>query len=115
MNRDDLPPEDGKRRRKAPRAKGADHPKRQPKGDYEVGYCRPPVSTRFPPNHSGNKAGPSAKARRRRATEPQGIAQMLLSDAFTTVTTLENGRSEMQNESQASMGDSTATELKREG
>src|SRR3546814_1780199 len=94
MNRDDLPPEDGKRRRKAPRAKGADHPKRQPKGDYEVGYCRPPVSTRFPPNHSGNKAGSSAKARRRRATEPQGIAQMLLREAFKTVPLRENGRIE---------------------
>jgi hypothetical protein len=36
--------------------------------DYEVGYCRPPVDTRYPPDTSGNPGGrpPKAKAKRRR-------------------------------------------------
>ena len=31
--------------------------KRQPTGDYGVGYCRPPASTRFKKGHSGNPRG----------------------------------------------------------
>lgn len=32
-------------------------PRRQPTGDYGVGYCRPPESTRFKKGQSGNSAG----------------------------------------------------------
>jgi len=31
--------------------------KRQPKGEYEVGYCRPPAQHRFRPGQSGNPSG----------------------------------------------------------
>jgi hypothetical protein len=31
--------------------------KRQPTGDYEVGYCRPPAQHRFRPGQSGNPTG----------------------------------------------------------
>jgi hypothetical protein len=31
--------------------------KRQPKGDYRVGYCRPPAQHRFQPGKSGNPTG----------------------------------------------------------
>jgi hypothetical protein len=31
--------------------------KRQPTGDYEVGYCRPPAQHRFAPGQSGNPSG----------------------------------------------------------
>src|SRR5262249_20917254 len=31
--------------------------KRQPTGDYGVGYCRPPESTRFKKGESGNRKG----------------------------------------------------------
>ncbi|MFM2257093.1 MAG: hypothetical protein RIQ28_940, partial [Pseudomonadota bacterium] len=30
-------------------------------GDYEVGYCKPPVATRFKPGQSGNPAGAKRK------------------------------------------------------
>jgi Family of unknown function (DUF5681) len=46
-------------------------PKQQPRGDYEVGYARPPVSTRFQPGKSGNPRGrspaPSSETRVREA------------------------------------------------
>jgi len=32
-------------------------PKKAPKGDYAVGYARPPKATQFPPGQSGNPAG----------------------------------------------------------
>lgn len=35
---------------------------------YEVGYCRPPVSTRFQPGQSGNRRG-RAKGKRNLATD----------------------------------------------
>jgi hypothetical protein len=31
--------------------------KRQPTGDYEIGYCRPPAQHRFRPGQSGNPTG----------------------------------------------------------
>jgi Family of unknown function (DUF5681) len=31
--------------------------KRQPSGDYEIGYCRPPAQHRFRPGQSGNPTG----------------------------------------------------------
>jgi len=48
-------------------------PKQQPRGDYEVGYARPPVSTRFQPGKSGNPRGrspaPSSETKVREACE----------------------------------------------
>jgi hypothetical protein len=35
----------------------SDKPKREPTGDYETGYCRPPKNTRFKPGQSGNPTG----------------------------------------------------------
>jgi hypothetical protein len=35
----------------------ANKPKRVPKGDYPVGFARPPKWTQFPPGHSGNPTG----------------------------------------------------------
>jgi len=32
-------------------------PKKAPKGDYAVGYARPPKHTQFPPGQSGNPEG----------------------------------------------------------
>lgn len=40
-----------------PNGKPAKRGKKVPKGDYEVGYCRPPVHTRFPPGVSGYPKG----------------------------------------------------------
>lgn len=36
---------------------GQDRPKCEPKGDYDVGYCRPPVSGQFKSGQSGNPDG----------------------------------------------------------
>lgn len=38
-------------------------------GDYEVGYCKPPVATRFKPGQSGNPSG------RRRKKEPATLSE----------------------------------------
>jgi uncharacterized protein DUF5681 len=35
----------------------AKKPKRQPTGDYPIGYCRPPADHRFRPGQSGNPTG----------------------------------------------------------
>lgn len=43
-----------KKDKKTKRAKKADRLKKQPTGDYETGYCRPPVEHRF----DGSRAGP---------------------------------------------------------
>ena len=44
--------------------KSTDRPdKKQPKGDYEVGYCKPPVAHQF---KHGNKANPKGAERDRR-------------------------------------------------
>ena len=32
-------------------------PKKAPKGDYAVGYARPPKATQFQPGQSGNSSG----------------------------------------------------------
>jgi Family of unknown function (DUF5681) len=32
-------------------------PKKTPKGDYAIGYARPPKENQFHPGHSGNRAG----------------------------------------------------------
>lgn len=35
----------------------SDERKRQPTGNYEVGFCRPPLHTRYAKGHSGNTRG----------------------------------------------------------
>jgi hypothetical protein len=37
--------------------------KSEPKGDYEIGYCRPPKATQFQPGQSGNPKGPGKPPR----------------------------------------------------
>ncbi len=44
------------------------------KGDYEVGYCKPPVATRFKPGQSGNPKGAKRKARPTTLMEAYEIA-----------------------------------------
>jgi hypothetical protein len=57
---------------------------RTPKGEYEVGYGRPPQAARFQPGRSGNPAG------RRKAPKSVGV---LLQEALATrVTVQENGQ-----------------------
>jgi hypothetical protein len=54
--------------------------KRQPKGDYPVGYCRPPAEHRFRPGQSGNPTG------QRNGSQVKTIADELNEIASTTVT-----------------------------
>src|SRR5215207_8933320 len=35
----------------------------EPKGDYEIGYCRPPKATQFQRGQSGNPRGPGKRPR----------------------------------------------------
>jgi Family of unknown function (DUF5681) len=60
--------------------------KRQPTGDYEVGYCRPPAQHRFRPGQSGNPTG------QRKAGWGKTIADELKEIAATKVTIRDGGR-----------------------
>ena len=54
--------------------------KRRPKGDYQVGYCRPPAEYRFRPGQSGNPTG------ERNASRIKSAADELKELAATKVT-----------------------------
>jgi hypothetical protein len=54
--------------------------KRRPKGDYRVGYCRPPAEHRFRPGQSGNPTG------ERNASRVKSPADELKELAATKVT-----------------------------
>ncbi len=53
-------------------------------GDYEVGYGRPPVASRFKPGTSGNSKG--------RPRAPKSFAEALEKQLSTKVAVSENGR-----------------------
>jgi len=55
-------------------------PKRQPTGDYPIGYCRPPADHRFRPGQSGNPTG------QRSGSEVKSIADELKEIAAKKVT-----------------------------
>lgn len=69
-----------RRRRSQPQ-----EPKRQPTGDYETGYCRTPVHTRFKKGKSGNPRGP----RKRKVTIQSAFLELL---AETTTVTRDGKR-----------------------
>ena len=54
--------------------------------DYEVGYGKPPVHSRFKPGQSGNPKG-----RRTRKTEPASLLAEILKELNAVVTINENG------------------------
>ena len=54
--------------------------KRQPTGDYDVGYCRPPAQHRFRPGQSGNPSG------ERKGSQLKTVADEFNEIAATTVT-----------------------------
>ena len=58
--------------------------KRTSDGDYEVGYGRPPKSTRFKPGQSGNPRG--------RPKGAKGVATVLRERLLAKVTVTERGR-----------------------
>jgi Family of unknown function (DUF5681) len=60
--------------------------KRQPTGDYKVGYCRPPAQHRFRPGQSGNPTG------ERKAGSGKTLAEELKEVAATKVTIRDGGK-----------------------
>lgn len=61
---------------------------KQPSGDYEVGYARPPAHTRFKPGQSGNPRGRTKGAR-----DLRGVMEDALRKEFSqTVTIVEGGK-----------------------
>jgi Family of unknown function (DUF5681) len=54
-------------------------PKRQPTGDYPIGYCRPPAEHQFRPGQSGNSTG------QRKASQVKTTADELREIAATQV------------------------------
>ena len=57
--------------------------RKRPLGDYKVGYGRPPVSTRFQKGQSGNPSG------QRRGTDRRRSQELLLKEAYRSVTVRE--------------------------
>ena len=57
--------------------------------DYEVGYCKPPVATRFPPGKSGNPNG--SRARKRKPAK-QMLAASLKEALFKKQRVMINGK-----------------------
>jgi hypothetical protein len=55
------------------------------KKSYEVGYCKPPVHTRFQPNQSGNRRG--------RPRGAKGLKSEIRAELAERVTVSENGKS----------------------
>ena len=62
------------------------------KGDYEIGYGKPPKQNRFKPGQSGNPAGSSRKARvRGKRPEHLSVEDLILKHAYRDMTITENG------------------------
>lgn len=57
------------------------------KGDYEVGYGKPPKETRFKPGKSGNPAGrPKGAKNRQPALNEERLKTIILEEAYRTIT-----------------------------
>lgn len=63
------------------------------RGDYEVGYCRPPVHSRFQPGQSGNPGGRpiGTKTRKSKRCDEQ-LRELVLKEAYREVTVQDGGR-----------------------
>ncbi len=61
--------------------------KKQPTGDYEVGYCRPPRASQWPRGQSGNPRG----RRRRSNKRHQDIVRILREELIAQVSAIEGG------------------------
>lgn len=66
--------------------------KKKPSGDYEVGYCRPPKSTRWSKGESGNRAGRKKKIR---AAASKDVGE-LLREALEEVVQARDGDKEIR-------------------
>ena len=69
-------------------------PARRPEADYEVGYGKPPVTSRFKPGRSGNPRGRPKGARNKMAKPYQErLKDIVLEEAYRTIEVNERGRS----------------------
>jgi hypothetical protein len=66
---------------------------RRPGADYEVGYGKPPVSSRFQPGRSGNPRGrPKGSRNRKPALNEERLKTIVLEEAYRSITINEKGR-----------------------
>ena len=61
--------------------------KKQPSGDYEVGYCRPPKASRWGPGQSGNPRGPRTRPNKRH----QDMIRLLREELISEISAVEGG------------------------
>lgn len=60
---------------------------------YEVGYANPPEATRFKPGQSGNPKGrPKGSKNRRPAFHEQRMQEIILEEAYRTITVRDGDR-----------------------
>ncbi len=63
--------------------------KKKPTGDYEFGYCRPPVKSRWAPGQSGNPRGARKKAASR---NKQDILNLVREEMTKEIMVTEDGK-----------------------
>ena len=69
-------------------------PTAQPKGDYEVGYGKPPKHSQFKPGNAANPRGrPRGSKNRMPALHEQRFHEFIQSEAYRPITVNDNGRS----------------------
>ncbi len=62
--------------------------------EYEVGYAKPPVASRFKPGQSGNPKGrPKGAKNRRPALSEERMKDIILDEAYRTITVRDGDRS----------------------
>jgi hypothetical protein len=64
--------------------------KRQPTGDYDVGFCRPPAESRWKSGQSGNPRG--ARKKKRKANANLDIIKLLREELLAEVGATESGK-----------------------
>ena len=82
------------------------------KGDYEIGYGRPPAASRFKPGQSGNARGRPRKSQAPGSTPASSLDHLILAEANREIVVMTNGKKETLTTQQAVFRQLAAKSLK---